>query len=87
MSAFAAGKAAAFKMFETINRKPEIDAYDARGKKFDDICGDVELRDVFFTYPARRDEQISSGFSLFILMALRRLWLDRVEVGSLQLSV
>ncbi|KAL1816476.1 hypothetical protein ACET3Z_019050 [Daucus carota] len=66
VSAFAAGKAAAFKMFETINRKPEIDAYDTRGKKFDDICGDVELRDVFFTYPARRDEQIFSGFSLFI---------------------
>ncbi|KAK3022689.1 hypothetical protein RJ639_047605 [Escallonia herrerae] len=31
MSAFASGQAAAFKMFETIKRKPEIDAYDTKG--------------------------------------------------------
>ncbi|KAK3194404.1 hypothetical protein Dsin_025714 [Dipteronia sinensis] len=66
LSAFAAGQAAAFKMFETINRKPEIDAYDARGKKLADIKGDIELRDVYFSYPARPDEQIFSGFSLYI---------------------
>lgn len=66
MSAFAAGRAAAFKMFETINRRPDIDPYDTRGKKLDDIQGDIELRDVSFSYPARPDEQIFSGFSLAI---------------------
>ncbi|XP_017980794.1 PREDICTED: ABC transporter B family member 4 [Theobroma cacao] len=66
MSAFAAGQAAAFKMFETIKRKPEIDSYDTRGKIFEDIRGDIELRDVNFSYPARPDEQIFSGFSLAI---------------------
>ncbi|KAF8401217.1 hypothetical protein HHK36_012146 [Tetracentron sinense] len=66
MSAFAAGQAAAFKMFETINRKPEIDAYDTNGRILDDIRGDVELRDVCFSYPARPDEQIFNGFSLSI---------------------
>ncbi|XVF21987.1 hypothetical protein REPUB_Repub12eG0135900 [Reevesia pubescens] len=66
MSAFAAGQAAAFKMFETINRKPEIDPYDTRGKVLEDIRGDVELRDVYFRYPARPDEQIFSGFSISI---------------------
>lgn len=53
-------------MFEAINRKPEIDAYDLTGKKLDDISGDIELRDVFFSYPSRPDEPIFSGFSLFI---------------------
>lgn len=66
MSAFAAGQAAAFKMFETIKRKPEIDAYDTNGKILDDIRGDIELNDVYFSYPARPDEQIFGGFSLFV---------------------
>ncbi|XP_042002674.1 ABC transporter B family member 4-like isoform X2 [Salvia splendens] len=66
MTAFAAGRAAAYKMFETINRKPEIDAYDSRGKKLQDVRGDIELTDVYFSYPARPDEQIFRGFSLFI---------------------
>ncbi|CAL0320897.1 unnamed protein product [Lupinus luteus] len=66
MSAFAAGQAAAFKMFETIDRKPEIDAYDPNGKKLDDIQGEIELREVYFSYPARPDELIFNGFSLHI---------------------
>ncbi|XP_035547503.1 ABC transporter B family member 11-like isoform X2 [Juglans regia] len=66
MSAFAAGQAAAFKMFETINRKPQIDAYNTEGLQLDDIRGDIELRDVHFSYPARPGEQIFSGFSLSI---------------------
>ncbi|KAJ7973147.1 ABC transporter B family protein [Quillaja saponaria] len=66
MSAFAAGQAAAYKMFETIERKPEIDAYDTRGKIVDDIRGEIELKDVYFSYPARPEEQIFNGFSLRI---------------------
>jgi ATP-binding cassette subfamily B (MDR/TAP) protein 1 len=66
LSAFAAGQAAAFKMFETIKRKPEIDAYDTTGKKLDDIRGDIELREVCFSYPTRPDELIFNGFSLLL---------------------
>ncbi|GLU16670.1 hypothetical protein SLE2022_330900 [Rubroshorea leprosula] len=66
MNAFAAGQAAAYKMFETIERKPAIDSYDTRGKVLEDVRGDIELKDVYFSYPARPDEQIFSGFSLFI---------------------
>ncbi|XP_022638881.1 ABC transporter B family member 21-like [Vigna radiata var. radiata] len=66
LSAFAAGKAAAFKMFETIKRKPEIDAYDTTGRQLEDICGHIELREVYFSYPTRPDELIFNGFSLSV---------------------
>ncbi|OMO82288.1 hypothetical protein COLO4_23135 [Corchorus olitorius] len=66
INAFASGQAAAFKMFETIERKPEIDAYDTKGKILEDIRGDIDLRDVCFSYPARPEEQIFNGFSLSI---------------------
>ena len=64
LNAFAAGQAAAYKMFETIKRKPQIDAYDTSGIVMDDIKGEIELKDVSFKYPARLDVQIFSEFSL-----------------------
>ncbi|KAG7614804.1 putative ABC-type xenobiotic transporter [Arabidopsis thaliana] len=66
LTAFAAGKAAAYKMFETIERKPLIDAFDLNGKVLEDIRGEIELRDVCFSYPARPMEEVFGGFSLLI---------------------
>ncbi|KAL9257085.1 ABC transporter B family member 11-like protein [Drosera capensis] len=66
MSTFAAGQAAAYKMFETIKRRPTIDSYDSKGKVLDDIEGDIELKNVCFAYPSRPDEFIFSEFSLSI---------------------
>ncbi|CAA6668815.1 unnamed protein product [Spirodela intermedia] len=63
ISAFAAGKAAGFKMFETIEKKPEIDAYDEAGGP---PGGDAELRDPHFSYPARPEEPVFTGLSLVI---------------------
>ncbi|KAL2341079.1 hypothetical protein Fmac_009019 [Flemingia macrophylla] len=66
MNAFTAGQAAAYKMFETIKRKPKIDASDTSGVVLEDMKGDIELKDVYFRYPARPDVQIFSGFSFYI---------------------
>uniref|UniRef100_A0A0D6QS15 Uncharacterized protein n=1 Tax=Araucaria cunninghamii TaxID=56994 RepID=A0A0D6QS15_ARACU len=66
INAIAAGRAAAYKMFETIQRRPEIDIYDTSGLVLEDIQGDIELKDVVFRYPARPDVEIFSGFSLEI---------------------
>ncbi|KAJ0080013.1 hypothetical protein Patl1_23494 [Pistacia atlantica] len=66
ITAFGPGQAAAYKLFEAIKRKPQIDAYDPTGVKLNDIRGDIELKDVYFSYPARPDEQVFSEFSLTI---------------------
>uniref|UniRef100_A0A7N0UB72 Uncharacterized protein n=1 Tax=Kalanchoe fedtschenkoi TaxID=63787 RepID=A0A7N0UB72_KALFE len=66
LSTFAAGQAAAFKMFEAIRRVPDIDAYDPAGTTVSDLRGDIELRDVCFSYPSRPDDQIFNGFSLSV---------------------
>ncbi|XP_048591525.1 ABC transporter B family member 5-like [Brassica napus] len=66
LTSFAAGQAAAYKMFETIKRKPVIDCFDQNGKVLEDIQGKIELRDVCFSYPARPREEVFRGFSLMI---------------------
>ncbi|XP_048490538.1 ABC transporter B family member 9 isoform X2 [Beta vulgaris subsp. vulgaris] len=66
LNAFAAGQAAAYKMFEAIHRKPKIDASSTEGMVLEDIRGDIELKDVYFRYPARPDVQIFAGFCLHI---------------------
>ena len=66
LTAFIAGQAATFKMFETIKRQPDIDAYDTGGRLLDDISGDIELKKVCFSYTSRPNEQIFNGFSISI---------------------
>lgn len=53
-------------MFETIDRKPIIDAYDTRGKILSHIRGDIEFKEVSFSYPTRPKERIFEAFSLCI---------------------
>lgn len=66
VQAFASGKAAAYKMFEVIKRKPVIDAYDLSGETLKALKGDIELRNVYFTYPSRPDVPIFKNFNLSV---------------------
>ncbi|KAJ7530665.1 hypothetical protein O6H91_14G013400 [Diphasiastrum complanatum] len=66
LSAFAAGQAAAYKMFEVIHRTPGIDVFDLKGIVLEDINGDIEFRHVDFTYPARPDVPVFRDLCLTI---------------------
>nr|CAB3219617.1 multidrug resistance protein 1A-like [Phallusia mammillata] len=58
MEYFAAAKAAAYKVFEIIDRVPEIDCMSNKGHKPDSCRGEITFKQVDFTYPSREDVQI-----------------------------
>lgn len=58
--AFAAGA----KVFETIDRVPPIDSSDPSGLRPDKCQGQLEFRDIDFSYPARPDVPVLESFSL-----------------------
>jgi ATP-binding cassette, subfamily B (MDR/TAP), member 1 len=66
MAAFAEGQSAAYRLFTSVKRKPEINSDDPAGKQLEDIKGDVDLKDVYFRYPARHEQLIFDGFSLHV---------------------
>lgn len=49
---------AASTLFTIIDRVPDIDPYSDAGMKPDKVRGDIELRDVSFSYPARSGVQV-----------------------------
>ncbi|KAJ3269017.1 GTPase-activating protein [Terramyces sp. JEL0728] len=69
LQAFAFGIGAGNKIFETIERVPPIDAYDKGGYKIpkDNVEGKIELKDVEFTYPSRKEVKILKKLSLTVL--------------------
>ncbi|MCO5550954.1 hypothetical protein L7F22_004449 [Adiantum nelumboides] len=62
LNAFGAGKAAAYKMFQVIDRVPDIDAFNLTGEVPKNIRGEIDIRSVDFSYPARPDVKIFSNF-------------------------
>lgn len=60
------GQAAAYKMFELLTKTPKVDAYDTSGDVLVVRNGDIELKDVEFSYPARRSVEILAKFSLVV---------------------
>ncbi|EEE64580.1 hypothetical protein OsJ_19432 [Oryza sativa Japonica Group] len=65
-AAFEEGRIAAYRLFKVIKRKPEIDYDDTSGIVLEDIKGDIELKDVFFSYPSRSEQLIFDGFSMCV---------------------
>ncbi|TMX01574.1 hypothetical protein EJD97_024255 [Solanum chilense] len=56
--------AAATKIFELINRTPEIDSEDTKGRVLAYVRGDIEFKEVTFSYPSRQEVQVLQNISL-----------------------
>lgn len=56
--------AAATQIHEMIDRIPVIDSKEEKGKILPSVRGQIEFRDVDFSYPSRPDTPILQGFNL-----------------------
>ncbi|XP_061380949.1 multidrug resistance protein homolog 49-like isoform X2 [Danaus plexippus] len=65
LEAIANARASAGAIFSVLDRKPAIDSLSTEGTT-PVLDGDLELKDVYFRYPARKDVQVLDGLSLKI---------------------
>ncbi|KAG1366428.1 ABC transporter B family member 19 [Cocos nucifera] len=65
LGAFSKGKAAGYKLMEIIQQKPSIIQDPSDGKCLPEVQGNLEFKDVTFSYPSRPDVVIFRDFSLF----------------------
>ncbi|KAM4026720.1 ATP-dependent translocase ABCB1 isoform 1-T1 [Anomaloglossus baeobatrachus] len=66
IEAFSNARGAAYAVFNIIDNKPKIDSYSTAGFKPDKIKGDIQFRNVKFTYPSRPDIQVLKGLNLTV---------------------
>ncbi|ELP90963.1 multidrug resistance protein, putative [Entamoeba invadens IP1] len=60
------GKTAAFRIYNTIDRIPNIDTKDNSGKRPETCDGKIVFEDVQFSYPSRPEKTILNGLDLTI---------------------
>lgn len=65
LGAFSKGKIAGYKLMEIIRQKPSITQDPSDGKCLAEVHGNIEFKDVTFSYPSRPDVIIFRDFSLF----------------------
>ncbi|KAF5189418.1 Abc transporter b family member [Thalictrum thalictroides] len=65
LGAFSKGKAAGYKLMEIIKQKPCIVQDISGGKCLTEVMGNIEFKDVTFSYPSRPDVIILRDFSIF----------------------
>ncbi|KAF9113289.1 Multidrug resistance protein 1 [Mortierella sp. AM989] len=67
IAVFAKAQAAAFTIFQTIDRVPAIDSFDPSGLKPENLTGHIVVRDVNFSYPSRPNVQILKSMNIEVL--------------------
>lgn len=63
---FAQGTVAAGRVYEIIDRIPDIDPYSSHGRTPSSIRGRIEFKSVTFSYPSRPDNLILRSLNLVI---------------------
>ncbi|KAM3873324.1 ATP-dependent translocase ABCB1 [Diretmus argenteus] len=66
IQSFSSARGAAYKVYSIIDNKPSIDSYSEAGFKPDYIKGNIEFKNIYFTYPSRPDVEVLSNMSLSV---------------------
>ncbi|KAK6779522.1 hypothetical protein RDI58_021706 [Solanum bulbocastanum] len=66
MTAFAKARVAAAKIFRIIDHKPSVDRNGKTGLELDTVSGQLELKNVEFSYPSRPEIKILNNFNLVV---------------------
>ncbi|CAN0282310.1 unnamed protein product, partial [Hapterophycus canaliculatus] len=66
MTALGSAKQAGYKVFETLDRVPSIDASSPEGSKPEKVEGRLEFQEVGFSYPTRPDDKVINSVSLSV---------------------
>lgn len=66
MTAFAKARVAATKIFRIIDHKPSVDRNAKTGLELDTVSGQLELKNVEFSYPSRPEIKILNNFNLVV---------------------
>ncbi|KAM4600373.1 ATP-dependent translocase ABCB1 [Polymixia lowei] len=64
VQSFSSARGAAHKVYSIIHNRPEIDSYSDSGFKPDSIQGNIEFKNISFTYPSRPDVKVLNNMSL-----------------------
>lgn len=64
LSSILEAKTAATRILEMIERIPVIDSADGKGKTLSHVRGEIEFKEVYFSYPSRLDTPILQGLNL-----------------------
>ncbi|XP_062841934.1 ATP-binding cassette, sub-family B (MDR/TAP), member 4 isoform X1 [Trichomycterus rosablanca] len=64
IQSFSSARGAAHKVFSIIDHKPSIDSFSNEGHKPDMVKGNIEFKDVHFSYPSRQDVKVLNCMNL-----------------------
>uniref|UniRef100_A0A8C0AX13 ABC-type xenobiotic transporter n=1 Tax=Buteo japonicus TaxID=224669 RepID=A0A8C0AX13_9AVES len=61
---FGKARMSAQRIFQLLDRKPQIDSYSEEGEKLSNFEGSIEFRNVHFVYPTRPEVQVLQGLNV-----------------------
>uniref|UniRef100_A0A8C2FUA8 ATP-binding cassette sub-family B member 5 n=1 Tax=Cyprinus carpio TaxID=7962 RepID=A0A8C2FUA8_CYPCA len=67
IQSFSSARGAAHKVFHIIDHEPKINSFSEEGYKLDIVKGNIEFKNIHFTYPSRQDVKVLNGLNLKVM--------------------